>query len=96
MAEHRRRYVLRWLKERLHGRPARGDLLHELKQWPYDHRIFISHDRLLKRLIVQAVQHLESALTDALLHVFGEATVDNWGRVLSKAHDNHHSTGHAA
>jgi len=88
MAEHRRRYVLRWLKERLHGRPARGDLLHELKQWPYD--------RLLKRLIVQAVQHLESALTDALLHVFGEATVDNWGRVLSKAHDNHHSTGHAA
>jgi hypothetical protein len=41
MAEHQRRYVVRWLKERLSGRPERGRLLHELKRWLYEHRILI-------------------------------------------------------
>jgi hypothetical protein len=47
MAEHQRRYVVRWLNERLTGRPERGDLLYELKRWLYEHRILIGHDRLL-------------------------------------------------
>ncbi len=54
MAEHQRRYVVRWLKERLTGRPDRGDLLYELKRWLYEHRILIVHDRLLSRFIVRA------------------------------------------
>jgi hypothetical protein len=43
---------VRWLKERLTGRPERDDLLYELKRWLYEHHILIVHDRLLKRLIV--------------------------------------------
>ena len=54
MAEHQRRYVVRWLKERLTGRPDRGDLLYELKRWLYEHRILIVHDRLLSRFIIRA------------------------------------------
>jgi len=46
-------------RERPHGRPSCGDLLRELRRWLYDHRILISHDRLLKRLIVQAMHHLD-------------------------------------
>ena len=56
MAEHQRRYVVRWLKERLTGRPDRGDLLYELKRWFYEHRILIVHDRLLRRLIMGVEQ----------------------------------------
>ena len=91
MAEHQRRYVVRWLKERLGGRPERGDLLHELKRWLYDHRILIAHDRLLKRLIVQAVQDVERAVTDGLIGAFGDATLDHWSRLLAQRDNDHGS-----
>lgn len=41
MAEHQRRYVTRWLKERLTGQPSRTELFHELKRWLYEHRILL-------------------------------------------------------
>lgn len=79
MAEHQRRYVTRWLKERLAGQPSRSDMLHELKRWLYEHRVLIPHDRALKRLISQAVEVSEAALTDALVLAYGEASLDAWG-----------------
>ena len=94
MAEHQRRYVVRWLKERLSGRPERGQLLHELKRWLYEHRILIAHDRLLKRLIVQAVQGVEVALTDTLARAFGESTLDDWGHLLPRPDGEHGSLQH--
>jgi TnpA family transposase len=84
MAEHHRRYVVRWLKEHLTGRPERGELLYELKRWLYEHHILIAHDRLLKRLIVQAGQDVERALTDGLTGAFGDATLDHWSRLLAQ------------
>ncbi|ABO60166.1 transposase Tn3 family protein (plasmid) [Burkholderia vietnamiensis G4] len=91
MAEHQRRYVVRWLKERLAGRPERGELLHELKRWLYEHRILIAHDRLLKRLIVQAVQGIEIALTGTLERAFTTSTLDHWGHLLSRTDGEHGS-----
>ncbi len=79
MAEHQRRYVTRWLKERLTGRPSRTELFHELKRWLYDHRILIPHDRALKRLISQAVATAETALAVALVRAYGAASLDTWG-----------------
>lgn len=84
MAEHQRRYVTRWLKERLAGQPSRNDLLHELKRWLYEHRILIPHDRALKRLISQAVEASEAALADALAQAYGEASLDAWGSLLPR------------
>jgi hypothetical protein len=94
MAEYHRRYVVRWLKERLSGRPERGQLLHVLKRWLYEHRILIVHDRLLKRLIVQAVQSVEVALTDTLARAFGASTLDDWGHLLPRPDGEHGSLQH--
>ena len=91
MAEHQRRYVVRWLKERLTGRPERGDLLYELKRWLYEHHILIVHDRLLKRLIVKAGQDVEGSLTDGVIGAFGDATLDHWSRLLAQPDNDHGS-----
>ncbi|WP_373686907.1 DUF4158 domain-containing protein [Paraburkholderia youngii] len=55
IAEHQRRYVIRWLKEQLTGRPERSQLISDLKRWCYEHRIVIPPDRTLRQFIVQAV-----------------------------------------
>nr|WP_269502697.1 hypothetical protein [Burkholderia sp. IMCC1007] len=84
MAEHQRRYVVRWLKERLSGRQDRSTALFDLKQWLYEHRVLIVHDRALQQLIVQAVQDVEAALTHRLEAVFGAAALDQWGLLLPR------------
>ncbi|CAJ3199676.1 transposase Tn3 family protein [Burkholderia pseudomallei] len=84
MAEHQRRYIVRWLKERLSGRQDRSTALYDLKQWLYEHRILIVHDRALRQLIVQAVQDVEVALTHCLEASFGDATLDQWGMLLPR------------
>lgn len=84
MAEHQRRYVIRWLKERLSGRQDRSTALFDLKQWLYEHRVLIVHDRALRHLIVQAVQDVETALTHRLEAAFGAAALDQWGMLLPR------------
>ena len=51
MTEHKRRYVVRWLRETFADRADRSSLLPELKCWFYDHRILLIGDLELKRLI---------------------------------------------
>ncbi len=84
MAEHQRRYVVRWLKERLSGRQDRSTALFDLKQWLYEHRVLIVHDRALQQLIVQAVQDVEAALIHRLEVAFGAAALDQWGMLLPR------------
>lgn len=84
MAEHQRRYVVRWLKERLSGRQDRSTALFDLKQWFYEHRILIVQDRVLRQLIVLAVQDVEATLTRRLEDAFGDATLDQWGVLLPR------------
>ena len=86
MAEHQRRYVVRWLKERLSGRPNRADLMQELKRWLYEHRILIQQDRALKPLLVQAARDIETALGASLLQAFGETTLERWASLLAQPH----------
>jgi TnpA family transposase len=86
MAEHQRRYVVRWLKERLGGRPNRADLMQELKRWLYEHCILIQQDRALTPLLVQAARDVETTLTGSLVHAFSEATLDRWGSLLPQPH----------
>ncbi len=68
--------------------------MHELKRWLYEHRILIAHDRLLKRLIVQAVQGVEVALTDTLARAFGASMLDGWGHLLPQPEGEHASLQH--
>ncbi|MFM0077070.1 hypothetical protein PQQ86_38605 [Paraburkholderia sediminicola] len=44
-----------------------------MKRWLYEHLHLIAHDRLLKRLIVQAGRDVEGSLTDRLGSAFGDA-----------------------
>ncbi|HUL64683.1 MAG TPA: DUF4158 domain-containing protein [Burkholderiaceae bacterium] len=91
MAERQRRYVVRWLKERLTGRPNRGDLLYELKRWLYEHRILFVHDRLLRRFIITAVQDVLESLTNGLIGVFGDTPLNHWSRLLVQPDSDHGS-----
>lgn len=44
MAEHQRRYVVRWLKERLSGRQDSSTALYDLKRWLYDYDDILARD----------------------------------------------------
>ncbi|MEQ5844410.1 MULTISPECIES: Tn3 family transposase [Paraburkholderia] len=91
IAEHQRRYVIRWLKEQITGRPGRGQLLSELMRWFYEHRIVIPPERVLKQFIVQAVRDTEGLLRDALERSYGIEKLEHWARILSQPHGEHPS-----
>ncbi|AUT66534.1 Tn3 family transposase [Paraburkholderia terrae] len=91
IAEHQRRYVIRWLKEQLTGRPERGQLMSELKRWFYEHRIVIPPDRMLRQFIVQAVHDIEALLHETLQQALGVDRLDGWARLLPLPHGDHSS-----
>ncbi|WP_137910022.1 MULTISPECIES: Tn3 family transposase [unclassified Burkholderia] len=91
IAEHQRRYVIRWLKEQLTGRPERGQIPNDLKRWFYEHRIVIPPDRMLRQFIVQAVRDIETYLHEALDRTYGMETLARWAQVLAQPHGEHAS-----
>lgn len=94
MRENQRRYVVRWIKELLTGRPDTSSLLAQVKKWLYEHTILIPHDRELKRLIVSAVNGHEAALETALIDDLGAEAIDNWAQQLPQPDDEHGSLQH--
>ncbi|MFX6201523.1 DUF4158 domain-containing protein, partial [Acinetobacter baumannii] len=78
MTEHQRRYLVRWLKETLVGRPDPSTLLMQVKGWLYEHQILMPHDRQLKRVIAEAIRSHETFLESTLLCCLGEASVQEW------------------
>ncbi|MBR8194296.1 DUF4158 domain-containing protein, partial [Burkholderia vietnamiensis] len=91
IAEHQRRYVIRWLKEQLTGRPERGQLTNDLKRWFYEHRIVIPPERMLRQFVVQAVRDIEGQLHGALEQAVGMEKLESWARVLAQPHGEHSS-----
>lgn len=91
IAEHQRRYVIRWLKEQLTGRPERGQLMSDLKRWFYEHRIVIPPDRRLRQFVVQAVHDIEDSLHETLEQVLGIDKLESWARTLAQPHGDHTS-----
>ena len=91
MSEHRRRYLVRWLKELMMGRPDTSTLLMRVKTWMYQHRILIIHDRELKRLIQSAIQAHEGKLEQLLSAQVGDAAIAEWATALPKPTDEHSS-----
>lgn len=91
MSEHRRRYIVRWLKELMMGRPDTSTLLMQTKTWLYQHRILIAHDRELKRLIRSAIEAHQGRLEEFLIDQLGEATITEWATQLPKPDGEHGS-----
>lgn len=94
MRENQRRYVVRWIKEFLTGRPDTSSLLVQVKKWLYEHAILIPHDRELKRLIVSAVNGHEEGLEATLIDDLGPNLIDHWAKELPKPDDEHASLQH--
>lgn len=88
MTEHQRRYLVRWLKETLVGRPDATTLLMQVKGWLYQHQILMPHDRLLKRMIAEAISSHEAALETTLVRYLGDANVHTWSRELPAPFDS--------
>lgn len=74
MAEHLRRYVVRWLKERLSGRQDRSTALLDLKQWLYEYRVLIVHDRALRQLMMIALERTKAQIRARVEHPFHVVT----------------------
>ncbi|WP_176072339.1 Tn3 family transposase [Paraburkholderia mimosarum] len=91
IAEHQRRYVIRWLKEQLTGRPERGQLMSDLKRWLYEHRLVIPPDRSLRQFVVQAVHDIEDSLHGTLEQALGIDKLESWARLLAQPHGDHTS-----
>lgn len=88
MTEHQRRYLVRWLKETLVGRPDASSLLMQVKVWLYQHQILVPHDRLLRRVIAEAIRSHEAALETALVRYLGEANIQGWSRDLPAPYED--------
>lgn len=91
MTEHQRRYLVRWLKETLYGRPDTSTLLAQVKQWLYEHKILLAHDRELKRIITDAIRNHEDHLEGVLTQSLGASTIDQWGRQMAMPEGDHRS-----
>jgi len=87
MSEHQRRYVVRWLRETLTGRPD-GGVLPELKRWLYEHGILLVADRELKRLVAGAQRDHEAQLTEALISGYGAKRLAEWDAALAANRDD--------
>ena len=85
MTEHQRRYLVRWLKETLTGRPESSSLINQVKVWLYDHRILIPHERALKRHIAESIRKHESELSLHILKAQGVGKVDQWRQALTES-----------
>ncbi|MBB3262128.1 hypothetical protein F4827_007008 [Paraburkholderia bannensis] len=91
IAERQRRYVIRWLKEQLTGRPERGQLMSDLKRWFYEHRIVIPPDRRLRQFVIQAVHDIEHSLHETLAQALGIDRLESWQRLLAQPYGDHTS-----
>lgn len=91
MSEHQRRYLVRWLKETLRGRPQPSALLGEVKTWLYHSRILIPDERVLRRLIAEAIRAHEERLNVTLARALSESTIDTWSRALPAREGEHGS-----
>ncbi|NEX59945.1 Tn3 family transposase [Noviherbaspirillum galbum] len=83
LTEHRRRYLVRWIKETLTGRPGIPALLDQVKVWLYEHRILIPNVRTLRRIVKEAVQAHEATLVDLVVEFFGKECLEKWDTALT-------------
>lgn len=66
MTEHQRRALVRELRDEVSRCADREQLLLRARQWQYEHRLLIVHDRAIRALIAAALKELEAETSAAI------------------------------
>ena len=78
MSEHQRRALVRELREEVSRCADRDQLLVRARQWLYQHRLLIAHERAIRTLIAAALQQLETETGAAIHAQVGKETLERW------------------
>jgi hypothetical protein len=82
MSEHQRRALVRELREEVARCANREQLLVRARQWLYEHRLLIVHDRAIRTLIAAALAQLEAETGATIRAVVQPGTLDRWRRAI--------------
>jgi len=82
MTEHQRRALIRVLRDEVSHCADRERLLIHARQWLYDHRLLILHDRVMRGLVATAWVELEQATAVAIRASVAASTLKRWSAAL--------------
>jgi hypothetical protein len=83
MTEHQRRALVRVLRDEVAHCVDRERLLVRARQWLYDHRLLIVHDRVIRAMVSAALVELEAATAELILTSVPAATGKRWTSALN-------------
>ena len=83
MSEHQRRALVRELRDEVARCADREQLLVRARQWLYEHRLLIVHDRAIRTLIAAALAQLEAETGATIRAVVKPGTLDRWRRAIA-------------
>jgi len=84
MSEHQRRALVRELRDEVARCADREQLLVRARQWLYEHRLLIVHDRAIRTLIGAALAQLEAETGATIRAVVQPGTLDRWRRAIAE------------
>jgi hypothetical protein len=86
MSEHQRRALVRELRDEVARCADREQLLVRARQWLYEHRLLIVHDRAIRTLIAAALAQLEAETGATIRAVVPPGMLDRWRRAIVEPH----------
>jgi len=84
LSEHQRRALVRELRDKVARCADREQLLVRARQWLYEHRLMIVHDRAIRTLIAAALAQLEAETGAMIRSVVKPGTLDRWRRAIAE------------
>ena len=84
MSEHQRRALVRELRNEVARCADREQLLVRARQWLYEHRLLVVHDRAIRALIAAAPAQLEAETGAMNRSVVEPGTRDRWRRAIAE------------
>lgn len=82
MTEHQRRALVRVLRDEVARCADRERLLIHARQWLYEHRLVIVHDRAIRALVAAALVELDSETAAAIRASVPGSTLKRWSSAL--------------
>ncbi|MDM0071484.1 Tn3 family transposase [Variovorax sp. J31P207] len=83
MTEHQRRALVRVLRDEVAHCSDRERLLVLSRQWLYDHRLLIVHDRVIRAMVAAALVELEASTGEAIMTTVPAENRKRWTSALN-------------
>jgi len=84
MNEHQRRALVRELHDEVSRCADREQLLVRARQWLYEHKLLIVHDRAIRALIATALTQLEAGTSSRICAAIPHVKRDRWSALLTE------------